>query len=493
MNPAQEAIAKALGWGWHRHTNHFWGHHEHVPASPLAGHDILAIDDLPDSHRNTREEEQWQADHDLQVVPAPDVDHVGASRQTSVSLMLLGFMLFLMALIYFVNFPDPDIQGSTWKLLSTTMSIFIAALVFSATQEAIAYWVEDGEPHHGHEIGHGSHVNREILLVSFARLLAFWIALQLLIFHEKRSFVELEGLGILGGHVAAFACMDAFGTLQAAGPFSSSWSHNLGAVAFSSCVLLLVFQIAAAMRSALFPVSRRREAIDDWINECRMVEHEIAGMVIGLAIAQSIRFAITGHHLSPIGADLSDDFLSKASLLLAAVLCAAGLIAPLELFLSSWRVILLVRMALSMTMAWCFLFFAQLYFWKSAHEADFDYGTRMTALLTAALVVSLFCFVAIFLVNKFDYFGNEHVRWSSIATILNALAFVMGLSWEHVFHSAVEGIGDLRYIPVNLAMNTIIIFGVLSVVVFPAWWCMILPRALKQRSGRYKSANPVLD
>mmetsp|Transcript_46281 Transcript_46281/g.86700 ORF Transcript_46281/g.86700 Transcript_46281/m.86700 type:complete len:583 (+) Transcript_46281:92-1840(+) len=493
MTKGQKAIAKALGWGWHRHAPDLpWtrkgGPHRydaHAPDLHDPVDELHIVDDLRDKDVNESAQD-WQED-EVGELGDEEASSVEASMHIAVSVMLLGFITFLMALIYFVNFPDPEIQEAIWRLLSATMSIFIAALIFSATQEAMAHWIEGGEPHHGHEIGHGTRVSRDILIVSFARLLILWLVLNVLVFCEKRSSVASGGLGILFGHMTAFAAFDAFGTLQEADIFSGSLLHSLGAITFSFLILGFMLEAVAWGRARMFPADRRREAVEEAMHECRMLEHEIAGMVLGLLISQSIRFAMSGYHPPLHSGDPKGTLGTQAVLLLAVIGCAAGHLVPLESHFDSWRAILLARMTLATTMAWCLLFWLQWAFWRNAHEADLGYGDRMTSLITKALLVSTIGLAAIFIVYRCDSLQQGASRWSSVAVIGNALALVVGLAWEHIFHAAVEGAGDLLYMPVSSAMNTIIIFFLLSLVVFPAWWCIVLPHALKQRSAEAKS------
>merc|ERR1719421_894340 len=57
--------------------------------------------------------------------------------------MLLFSVAFVMLLFYFVNWQDDDIRRYSWSIISTTVSIFTAVLVFHGINEAIVAFLEE--------------------------------------------------------------------------------------------------------------------------------------------------------------------------------------------------------------------------------------------------------------------------------------------------------------------------------------------------------------
>lgn len=439
-----------------------------------------------------------------------------ASMHLAVALMLLGFLTMVIGLFYLVNFPDGDIRQATWRLLSTTLSIFLAVLIFSATQEVLACLVAGGRYRRDAgvfgitspasqlsqaldpgEVGHSSPITSQVLYLTFGRFLILWMMLQCWLYYHQSRITALKAIGKLGCHVVAFAGMDAFGTLQDSWTlFQSSVALSFVAVALTCIFIWAVFHLADSVRAKLAEKSVNPQARQDWLHECRLAEHEAAGLILGLMLSQSIRFCISGYH-PPLhgGAGKGHGYLEVFVLFLTAVSLGA-MVVPLEIIFSrlkqtyreqannrDWvaRFIRATRETLSMTMAWCLVYWARWAFWFSTADEGLGYGDKMTALLTIALCLSFVCFGGVFVIDiaADNMARNNHSHnLAALVALGNALGLVMGLAWETTFHEAVTGISQLQSLPFGYTINNIILICVIILIVLPAWILYILPQAI---------------
>lgn len=509
------------------------GRHKTVPALRAAGdadanfvHDVqmdetyfVALQQEPGSdvaHEPEHIHEKAEA-AETEHLNGESLEEIKRSMHLAVAAMLLGFVAFIMALFYLVNFPDLDIVAATWRLLSTTMSIFLAVLMFSSTQHIVAVFTgrheRDGEGEVGTERRHESTVavghemvTRELLMWTFWRFICFWMVLQVYTYFVHGKSILLKAVAKLGSHIVAFAGMDAFGTLQEYGAFSSQgvfyMEHCVLALMAFGSLLWCAFHLADMGRSHIAMRSSDPEAQKEWLSECRAAEHEAAGLILGLLSSQCIRYAIVGS-LPPLegGSPMGKSMWQVHALFVIAV--ALGLIVvPMEMVLTkftayaatlgpaqqSWnkvwrslRFARVIRETLSMTMAWCLMYWGRWAFWMSTENNGLGYGDKMTALLTTSLFMSAFCFLGLLLI---EFAADRVLGQSGLAGLIalgNALGLVMGLSWESTFHEAVEGIGDLHLLPIGYTLNVLVLIFVLLVVTLPAWLLYILPEALKER------------
>jgi len=439
---------------------------------------------------------------------------VRKSLHVAVAVMLLGFVAFVMALFYLVNFPDDDIQAATWRLLSTTMSIFLAVLMFSGTQHLLAFLTgsheSEGESEHQEvtaAIGHAG-VTRDIISYAFVRFICFWLGLQIYTYfvHSRyHSGGTLKAIATLGSHIVAFSGMDAFGTLQEEGFFSGNLYHCIAGVLVLGVIIWGLFYLAKWLRSLISQRTSDPEAMEEWLAECNSAQHESASLILGLMISQCIRFGITGS-LPPLEGGSPMGKTSSQVHTLFAIAAFLGLaVVALEISLKRTigdgdqtsnkgrfrRALRVVRETLSMTMAWCLTYWGRWAFWMSTGDSGLGYGDKMTALLATSLFMSAFCFGCLLAI---DFIAGRLVGENGIHGLIilgNSLGLVLGLAWEETFHEAVGAIGSVHLFPIGYELNVLVLICILVTTTLPAWMLYILPEASRDRGQCFfKSEAP---
>lgn len=124
-----------------------------------------------ESLEEEKEELEHEAEEEIEEAEYTDTDR-------EVACMLLGSVSFVLALLYLVNWDDDDIRRYTWKIISTTISIFLAVLLFGGFNQLVLKFFGDNEE----EIEHLPESTRWILsIVQVLHCLVYVVALQLAI------------------------------------------------------------------------------------------------------------------------------------------------------------------------------------------------------------------------------------------------------------------------------------------------------------------------
>lgn len=478
-------------------------------------------------------EPAWHADENYKHDQQPDLkkieqlDHDRArgprslrqAMHLAVSIMLLGFIGLVMVLFYLVNWPDEDIREATWRLLSTTISIFLAVLIFSAFQDAMAFFAHRFFPAHepySEQVDSEDNARVEscddALLGSFARYLILCVILQMVLFFVDRSSGLIKAFAQLGSHIVAFAGVDAFALLQESRHIShDSFYDNLQALAVSTMIVWGVFDLAELVRWRLVrhnltgdsPLDHARQL---WYHECRLGEHEAAGVILGLLLSQNIRGAITGQYPSLHTGAPTQKSNKQVWTLFGIALLLGALVVPIEWGLQrlteglhdisdqilsgrinwklwSTRLIRICRETLSMTMAWCFLYWGQWEFWYMTQDLMLGWGSTMSAMLGIALLLSAVCFSGIFVIDFIaDRLENRKSHQAGFVALGNGFGLIMGLGWETCFREAVAGVSRIpNRFDLSEVLSNMALIAILCIVVLPAWVLFIHPNALVNR------------
>jgi len=118
-----------------------------------------------------------EADADEQLKEESEHEALSES-DVAIGWMLLGGILIIAIMFYMVNFPDADIRLYSWSIISTTMSIFMAVLIFQGTKDLVFYalsCIVGFIPEHS-----------ELRIAIDGLLFLFWfVAMHLMIVHQS--------------------------------------------------------------------------------------------------------------------------------------------------------------------------------------------------------------------------------------------------------------------------------------------------------------------
>jgi len=269
------------------------------------------------------------------------------------SKVLLGSFALVMLIIYFVNWEDDDVKLYSWMMVSNTICIFVAVLIFSCIHEFVLASV-------GAEDLHSS---GWYIVMVYAMLVAWYVMLNVIVAlianeiwpfphdgaldeevwviadplradygkrvpqgivpsetvrsEEKKNvvthddgaevFVEkapwarhrverwLTCWATLLAHMTGFAAINAGGTLQHMHLFSGSPALVLLAVVINTIFLVLLFQLFGWLRGlAVMADGVESEGETMFKEHVEEAENDIASLSISFLMVQALRFVITG-------------------------------------------------------------------------------------------------------------------------------------------------------------------------------------------------------
>lgn len=236
-----------------------------------------------------------------------------------VSIMLLGSISFIMALFYLVNHPDPDIERYAWKVISATISIFCAVLLFQAFNGMCEEYVIDGvaeavgwkpkSEFEGEEEGPKSFAFKIWESCIDMTQLLFWLCMMNGVLAMTSGAVEacwvpksvedveipVKSFAVLFAHIAGFAAINGWGSLQ------QNWLRTTPLISTLIVPIALVglFALYRQMDNIRNYVSMGDDGeVDEfeekWDDETEESENDVAGLSTSFLTCQCIKYFISG-------------------------------------------------------------------------------------------------------------------------------------------------------------------------------------------------------
>lgn len=440
--------------------------------------DMMGVEEGAGAHEGGGEHEAAGHGHGEHEEPAGPVD-------IAISGMLCGSVSFVMMLFYIVNYDDTDIRFYAWSVISSTLSIFLAVLLFHAIKSTLEL-----------ELLHG--VSAELSIAAHYGHMIFWLLMLHCVFvvisgtvkvpfavpSKKRALAACWGKLIT--HMAAFSSIIAGGTLQQTPFFSSSPVWAAALVPAHLCALLgALFLLRSAGRLLRKPAGSPDDEANEAFRakEMREAENEVMALSLSFLAVQALRFALTGilpntegheepMHIQPFACSLG---LLAASIVCAA-LVSASVIAGRHFHEGSGqrRAMAVLQTMAAMAMAWCLLFATKWQLRRLMPESD---PNSMMERVLLALVVSAGAFALILVLDKIedlDSTGEDADR--ALVSVIGAMGILVGFSWEQSFGGAVEVFASLTDTPVTAQ---VVFAGTVALIVVPAWRAYIITKCEK--------------
>lgn len=441
------------------------------------------------------------------------------------SLMLLGGISFVMTLFYLVNDEDPDMRFYSWRVISATLSIFSAVLIFSGINKLIHFYL----------LSHGTSPSFK-LLFAFIPMLIYFFLLQLgTAYHsaaltaapavmEEKELEETWGKlerrtrcwATILAHLTGFGSIHCGTVLQ-----HMPWLRDSPGASFVAAPAM--FLLAAVLNWCARRVRERvtsktyqrlpdstgshdhdvsawagewqRWTYDLWTENVIDAEHDSAALAVSFLLVQSCRFAFSGQladEMTP-GQKKSqrtiEEFagFSLVFAVLSIVLVVAGRrifrgAAPTPGTLKSFlrRCLALLQLSSAMAFAWTLLFSAR---WEITRFSGYvGPPTSLTSRISLALAIS-FCAALIIKMLDFviDLESTEEDADEALGNIISSLGILVGFSWEQSFDGGVEVVALRTYRPL---WTEVALACAVVALILPAWRRHILEKVIVEEKKR---------
>uniref|UniRef100_A0A7S4PXR8 Uncharacterized protein n=2 Tax=Alexandrium monilatum TaxID=311494 RepID=A0A7S4PXR8_9DINO len=378
---------------------------------------------------------------------------------TSISVMVVGAVVFLASLHYLVHWPDKEIRLITWKLISSTTSIFIAVMIYTVALEELGDNV-------ALVLGHG--------YTGSLGLLVLLLVVQADLFMVRKSEVASASRCLIGGHLLGFNAIHVFGNMQERLTFfcSASWRAALVIPLFAAGWFALSW-VARRIRHMIeerlaSSDPRESQVAEFWEDQCFDTENDVVAITMGFLLTQVVGFVLHGRLPPLVGefvhhADIENHLLfATGAAFMLSVFGFEALDSRAHGHYYMRRLVLVVRGVLAMSMSWCWLMWSRWHLWMTLHMEE------LLAKVVLACGTSLFCMIMVFILDSLA--DRSVVNPKALRAVIQAFGLLIGLSWESCFDAVMEDLHPKHF-------RTLIAVG-LALYVLPGWRLYILPKAL---------------
>eukprot|EP00930_Biecheleria_cincta_P056020 TRINITY_DN4222_c0_g1_i2.p1 TRINITY_DN4222_c0_g1~~TRINITY_DN4222_c0_g1_i2.p1 ORF type:complete len:480 (-),score=83.82 TRINITY_DN4222_c0_g1_i2:54-1493(-) len=437
-----------------------------------------------------------------------------------------------MIILYLVNWWDDDVRRYSWMVISMTISIFCAVLMYGGTTKLLQQCLGVGE----------ETATWEKMLWAYALFVSWLVILQLAtafasgmlccgvaseeLEHEEwvvenglrathetplpENQIRMRGWGLaiamgedgypvfakkrclakeridrrmrcwatLISHTAGFAAISAGVMLQHLGPFEDNWGMGLLATLLHWIVLVLLFRATILGTMCLERMKKSEELIEMYKEQIWDAEVDVCALAVSSLIVQAVKFGISGVLADEEGRQPYQSIPGSASgpLFLFVIGCAGGEETPT---LQS-KLMEVTQTIFTMTFSWCSLYAAR---WTAI--ALYKLGISplkpgsMLIQVCLSVCVSMIAFAFTVFLDKVEDSakGLESRRHTGLLfkNVISSIGLAVGLTWEKTFDRSLEVAASRSTHPV--LMEFVLSVFVVALIV-PAWRRYILAKQI---------------
>jgi hypothetical protein len=462
----------------------------------------------------------------------------------AVTVMLFSLVVFQMILFYLTNHYDEDFKLYSWQVISTTISIFCAILVFHGVYGIVEDLVlepideQEGLTPPTKEFLHFA-IDSFIFLGWFVFLHAT-ICMLARSHHQidqtktteqiqKEHETKMKAYAMLFAHTTAFAGIHCTWRAQHwiyEGQHGGGPGHVLHhLLIFLPIVGFLavcfgLFRLSEYVRNHL--VGGADAATATWDAEAEEAENDIAVLALSFLIVQALRYWISGVFPNAYGVEEETEpvpafkylLLYGFSMVFAAVTIGMILLmaqakkaqgeggetldyadfqhqaqAGMDEFgdyVERWKCT--SHQTTALCVVWCILYSEKWQLVGFTAQLPMKFSPNHTTMSVGlALFTSATAFILIFFLDKIqDMSANAKIAQLAIPGMIKALAVLIGFAWEQSFDAAVEVIAEIsdevHAAPASVAK--FLLAAMVAIVVVPQWRAHILSKTLELQEER---------
>lgn len=467
--------------------------------SPVGG----SARDAEDIEKKQTEEEEEKGGEEEEEEASPEAVSIAAT--------LMGLITFQMLLFYMMNHKDEDMRKYTYEVISSTVSIFCAVLLFQSFNALL-------------EMIMGEVPKPVACIAHMVHMMVWFSVMQLVLAHLSGAIGEITGrvvdyqeegsknkvradmgcFAVLCAHMTGFASIFAWGTLQQLHPFNTSPIMSLSIVPLALLGQYYLQRVASKIRTrvALGDDGEWDDAERVWHDNTAEAEDDVMGLCCSWLMAQALRFWISGVLPNVEGEDKLEEHAVTQICILAAIGVSLAVFVGIVIALretfkteeketqfpagdvnvesaganeetASGRFINCGICTIGMSMAWCAFFSSK---WFTQNLSFMSGQSEMILTITTALFISLWAFFLIWCLDKLaDADWTPDTVDEGIKRVIACIGFAIGFGWEKCFDAATEVLAESLPSP-HLSKMALAI--ACAAVVVPAWRLFILPMSI---------------